>query len=80
MKYKRGDTMHVVVVTEKDGKIELTKEELQQMLDEAYAQGRTDGTYVSVTSSQWDTDPNKWIVNRTYLSDYAPCTELRSGR
>lgn len=34
--------MHVVFVTEKDGKIELTKDELQKMLDEAYEKGRTD--------------------------------------
>ena len=46
--------MHVVVVTEKNGKIELTKDELQKMLDEAYQQGKTDGTYQSITTSQWD--------------------------
>ena len=33
----------VVIEKNKDGKIELTKEELQQMLDDAYTQGYTDG-------------------------------------
>lgn len=33
----------VVVEKNKDGKIELTKEELQKMLDDAYTQGYTDG-------------------------------------
>lgn len=33
----------VVIEKNKDGKIELTKEELQKMLDDAYSQGYTDG-------------------------------------
>ena len=33
----------VVIEKNKDGKIELTKEELQKMLDNAYNQGYTDG-------------------------------------
>lgn len=33
----------VVIEKNKDGKIELTKEELQKMLDDAYTQGYTDG-------------------------------------
>ena len=33
----------VVIEKNKDGKIELSKEELQKMLDDAYTQGYTDG-------------------------------------
>lgn len=33
----------VVIEKNKDGKIELIKEELQKMLDDAYTQGYTDG-------------------------------------
>ena len=33
----------VVIEKNKNGKIELTKEELQKMLDDAYAQGHIDG-------------------------------------
>lgn len=33
----------VVIERNKDGKIELTKEELQKMLDDAYTQGYMDG-------------------------------------
>ncbi len=43
--------MFVVVVSpNKDGKIELTKEELQKMLDDAYNKGYTEGKLQS-----WDT-------------------------
>ena len=36
---------HVVVVTqEPDGSIKLTKEQLQNMLDDAYKRGREDGS------------------------------------
>ena len=33
----------VLVVKEKDGKLDITKEELQKMIDEAYEQGYKDG-------------------------------------
>lgn len=33
----------VVIEKNKDGKIELTKDELQKMLDDAYSQGYADG-------------------------------------
>ena len=33
----------VIIEKNKDGKIELTKEELQKMLDDAYTQGYADG-------------------------------------
>lgn len=35
----------VVIEKNKDGKIELTKEELQKMLDDAYNQGYVEGKY-----------------------------------
>ena len=40
----------VVVEKNKDGKIELAKDELQKMLDEAYNQGYVDGK-----ATKWDT-------------------------
>ena len=41
----------VIIEKNKDGKIELTKEELQKMLDDAYTQGYTDrkGRYDTIT-------------------------------
>ena len=33
----------IVIEKNKDGKIELTKDELQKMLDDAYSQGYADG-------------------------------------
>lgn len=33
----------VIIEKNKDGKIELTKDELQKMLDDAYSQGYADG-------------------------------------
>ncbi len=33
----------IVIEKNKEGKIELTKDELQKMLDDAYSQGYTDG-------------------------------------
>lgn len=49
---------HVVVVEKnKDGKIELTKDELQKMLDDAYNKGHTEGRsrYETITypSNPW---------------------------
>ena len=47
----------VVIEKNKDGKIELTKDELQKMLDDAYNQGYVDGKgrYDTITypSSPW---------------------------
>lgn len=41
----------VVIETNKAGKVELTKEELQKMLDDAYNQGYADGNrFTTVTS------------------------------
>lgn len=40
----------VVIEKNKDGKIELTKEQLQKMLDDAYSQGYSDGNrYDTIT-------------------------------
>ena len=45
----------VIIEKNKDGKIELTKDELQKMLDDAYSQGYTDGNkrYDTITYPSW---------------------------
>lgn len=50
----------VVIEKNKDGKIELTKEELQKMLDDAYTQGYTDGKgrYDTITYPS-----HPWYIN-----------------
>lgn len=69
----------VVVEKNKDGKVELTKEELQKMLDYAYNQGYVDGKgryetitypsypwYVSTSSNTISTD--KVTLNGTEIN------------
>lgn len=53
----------VIIEKNKDGKIELTKDELQKMLDDAYAQGYADGNkkYDTITYPSY---PN-WIYSNT---------------
>ena len=71
----------VVIEKNKDGKIELTKEELQKMLDDAYTQGYTDGKgrydtitypsypwYVSTATSNV-IDKDKVTLNGTEISN-----------
>ena len=50
----------VIIEKNKDGKIELTKEELQKMLDDAYNQGYVDGKgrYDTITYPSYP-----WYVN-----------------
>lgn len=45
----------IVIEKNKEGKIELTKDELQKMLDDAYSQGYTDGNkrYDTITCPSW---------------------------
>ena len=52
----------VVIEKNKDGKIELTKEELQKMLDDAYTQGYMDGKgrYETITYPSYP-----WYVSTT---------------
>ena len=56
----------VIIEKNKDGKIELTKDELQKMLDDAYSQGYSDG------SKKYDTitypSPN-WIDTATSVNE-----------
>jgi len=54
----------VVIEKNKDGKIELTKEELQKMLDDAYTQGYTDGKgrYETIT---YPSHPFWWYATTT---------------
>ena len=59
----------VVIEKNKDGKIELTKEELQKMLDDAYTQGYTDGKgrYDTITYPSyplWYTTTNTNTVSK----------------
>ena len=51
----------VIIEKNKDGKIELTKEELQKMLDDAYSQGYADGRvrYDTITYPSY---PNWWTT------------------
>ena len=70
----------VVIEKNKDGKIELTKEELQKMLDDAYTQGYVDGkgryetiTYPSypfwyTTTATNTTDKDSTTLNSTDVS------------
>ena len=45
----------VIIEKNQDGKIELTKDELQKMLDDAYSQGYADGNrkYDTITYPSW---------------------------
>ena len=51
----------IVIEKNKDGKLELTKDELQKMLDDAYNQGYADG------SKKYDTItyPSSWTYTIT---------------
>lgn len=40
----------IIYAEEKDGKITITKEELQRIVDEAYRQGKTDGNWYYTTN------------------------------
>ena len=64
--------MHVVIITEQDGKIVLTKDELQKMLDDAFAKGYEEGKIAGSTyylgrsiTPTW-TGPYKDILTVTY--------------
>ena len=67
----------VVVEKNKDGKIELTKEELQKMLDDAYTQGYTDGKgrYETIT---YPSNPVWYTTTTTNQTseDYTTCFNL----
>ena len=41
----------IIYAEEKDGKVTLTKDELQRVVDEAYKQGKADGGYYYTTAS-----------------------------
>ena len=55
-----------VVKTNKDGKVELTPEELEELLNKAYARGRSDGAIVCVptVTAPPIQEPIPWWVNR----------------
>ena len=62
----------VIIEKNKDGKIELTKDELQKMLDDAYSQGYADGNkkYDTITYPNYPnyiytvTSSNTFPVNK----------------
>lgn len=56
----------IIFAEEKNGKVTLTKEELQKLVDEAYWNGRRDATngYLTVTP-RWDYDPYKVTCTST---------------
>lgn len=56
--------MHVVIVTEQDGKIVLTKDELQKMLDDAFAKGYEEG---KIAGQTYYTGP---IITPTWTGPY----------
>ena len=58
----------VVIEKNKDGKIELTKEELQKMLDDAYNQGYVDGKgrYETITYPSYPA----WLTANAASKDY----------
>ena len=75
--------MHVVIVTEQDGKIILTKDELQKMLDDAFAKGYEEGKIAGQAYYIWQTVTPTWTgpyKDNVYLSnavsnerDQRPC-------
>ena len=59
----------VVVEKDKDGKIRLTKEELQKMLDDAYNQGHSDGSKYDYITYPSNTRTYPWYYTTITCSD-----------
>lgn len=57
----------IVLVPNKNGKLELTKEELQNLLDEAYEQGKRDAVLTTTTNP-----PPLSIPTPHYSTDHMP--------
>ena len=54
---------HVVILTtDQNGKIKLSKDELQKMLDDAYSKGYSDGKSNSLTTITYPSYP-MWYAN-----------------
>jgi len=62
----------VIIEKNKDGKIELTKDELQKMLDDAYSQGYADGNnkYYTITYPSY----SSWSCTTTGVSNKCDIT------
>jgi hypothetical protein len=72
---RKEDMSRVVVVEKnKDGKIELTKDELQKMLDDAYNQGYLDGKATKLDTITYPSYP--WTVTTEITSNG---TDVSSG-
>lgn len=69
--------MTKVFTVNKDGKIELTKDELQKLLDDSYWEGyrANTGTYVYTSPSRWW---SPWSV--TYCSDTVASSSCTDGK
>lgn len=67
---------HVVILTtDTDGKIRLSKDELQKMLDDAYSKGYSDGKTSSLTSITYPSYPIYYTTNSNKLpSDHVEIT------
>ena len=75
---------HVVIVEKnKDGKIELTKDELQKMLDDAYNQGYWDGKpwrYDTITyphNSPWYTTTSVTLSAKDVTTGSTDCCTVK---
>ena len=66
----------VIIEKNKDGKIELTKDELQKMLDDAYSQGYADGNkrYDTITYPSFPSWTCKTTTSNAIPSDKCTIT------
>ena len=67
-----------VFTTNKDGKIELTKDELKNLLDEAYWEGYKKATTTTYTYSTPNWTPYKWTI--TSASSTSDSSVYNSGQ
>ncbi len=59
---------HVVILTaDTEGKIRLSKDELQKMLDDAYSKGYSDGKTSSITTITYPSYPIYYTTNSSEL-------------
>lgn len=68
-----------VFTTNKEGKIELTKDELKALLDEAYWEGyrANSGTYIYTTPYTWS--PYKWTNGTSVTNVTLSTNDITTG-
>ena len=73
----------IILVKDKDGKIEITEAEIKKLISDAYDEGYRDGrqsqSWISTTPSViWNNDPNKITLDKyiTTCNDNAYMTYL----